>query len=73
MHVVKIISIILLISGIIVFVGGLIILWRSTPPYGWASILILIGILFLLGAIITLCIGQQYEQSSSTQIKEVEK
>ena len=72
MNVVKIISIILLISGIIVFVGGIIILWRSEPPYGWASVLIFIGILFLLGANITLCIGQQPEQFSSTKIKEVE-
>lgn len=65
MHPLKIVSIVLLALGAIIFAAGLIILWKAPPPYSWASIYIMLGILFLLGAIIILCVSQQYDMKPS--------
>lgn len=64
MHPLKIVSIVLLIAGAIIFTSGLLLFWKSQPPYGWASIFIMIGLLFLLGSIIMLCVAQQYDITS---------
>ena len=73
MHPLKIVSILLLVSGATIFVAGLIVLWKTQPPYGWASILIMIGILFLLGSIIMLCVAQQYDMKSPIQQAEIKQ
>lgn len=61
MHGLKLLSIILLISGGTVFAIGLWLYWITNPVSEWASAFTMIGLLFLLGAIILLCIGQQYD------------
>lgn len=61
MHPLKIVSIILLLTGIVVFVAGMLLLWLTKPPYGWANVLITTGILFLLGAIIMLAVSFEYD------------
>lgn len=61
MHLLKIFSIILLIIGIIIVVSGLIWYWNASPPYGNISVIIIIGFLFMLGAIIMLCVSLQYD------------
>ena len=61
MHPLKIFSIILLILGALTFSGGLWLYWITNPISGWASAFIMTGILFLLEAIVLLCVVQQYE------------
>lgn len=61
MHPLKITSILLFLAGAIIFFAGLLILWKGNPPYGTASVLIAIGLLFALGAIIMLCVSLQYD------------
>lgn len=73
MHPLKVVSILLLIAGAIIFAVGVFILWRCQPPYGWASIFIMFGILFLLGAIIMICIAQQYDMKSPIQQVEIQQ
>lgn len=75
MHSAKAISIILLLVGIAALTIGLVIYWFSTPVVvnssvtssvsPWASVLVLMGILLMLGAIIFLCIGIHYELEDS--------
>ena len=62
MHPLKIVSIVLLLTGAVVLAAGLIVMWTTQPPYGSASVLITLGILFLLGSIIMLCVSQQYDR-----------
>lgn len=64
MHFLKILSILFLIVGIVFFVVGIIWYWNSSPPYGYTSALITIGLLFILGSIIILCISLQYDMKS---------
>lgn len=61
MHILKFISIILLLSGVGFFAAGLWLYWTTNPISNWASVLIMIGIIVLLGAIILLIISLQYE------------
>lgn len=71
MHWLKIASILILIIGIIIFVAGLLVLYFGNPPYGTASALLIIGVLFLLGSIAMLCVSLQYDQKPIIeQIKE---
>ncbi|CAH6420255.1 Hypothetical protein HVR_LOCUS1143 [uncultured virus] len=67
MHWLKIVSIILVIAGTIIFVAGLILLYFGNPPYGTVSALLIIGLLFILGAIIMLCVAQEYDQKSPVE------
>lgn len=60
MHGLTIASIILLIFGIITFLSGTYLLWKTSPPYSVASLLITTGLLFMLGSIVALCISLQY-------------
>jgi hypothetical protein len=59
----KIFSILLFLSGAVFFSLGIYLYWTTNPISGWASILVMTGLLFLLGAIVFLCIGQQYDTS----------
>lgn len=61
MHFLKITGILILIIGIILFTIGLLLYWRTNPISGWASFNLTMGTLLLLGAIILLCVSQQYD------------
>lgn len=61
MQIFKILSIISLIGGIIIFFGGIWLYWVTDPVLGWASVLVTLGLLFLLIAIIFICLGQEYD------------
>lgn len=69
MNVLRTTSIFLIVGGAIVFAGGIIVYWSTTSPYG--SVLTMIGLLFLLAAVIMLCISMQYEvKTPEQQVKE---
>lgn len=61
MHALKVTSILILLAGIGLFILGLVLYWTTNPISGWASASIMIGLLFLLGAIIMLAISEQYD------------
>lgn len=53
-------SFLVLVGGIIVFGIGLILYWTTNPVTYWADAAIIIGLLFLLGSIMMLCVSVQY-------------
>lgn len=67
MHALKFVSILLLISGALIFAAGLFLYWTTDPISGWAGGLIVIGLLFLLGSIIMLCVSLQYDMEPLSQ------
>jgi len=68
MNTTKLTSILLLLLGAAAFVIGLLIYWYTLPVSPLASVLIMIGILLMLGAIIILCISIHYELEESIQV-----
>jgi hypothetical protein len=60
MHALTVASILLLIAGSLVLAGGLFLYWQTNPVSIWATALVIIGMLFLLGSIIMLCVSLQY-------------
>jgi hypothetical protein len=67
MNSIKVISVLILLLGIAALTVGLIIYWYTLPVSPWASVLVLIGILLMLGAIILLCIGIHYDLEQSIE------
>ena len=67
MHLLKIFSILLLIIGVIILIAGLFWYWNASPPYGYISAVVIIGLLFMLGAIILLCVSFQYDMKSPVE------
>lgn len=61
MNSLKFVSILLLIFGGILFIIGLWLYWTTNPISGWAGFSVVTGLLFLFGAIIFLCVSQQYD------------
>lgn len=75
MHPLKIASIVIFILGIVLLVWGLVIYRTQSPTadatFKWASFLILMGILILLGAIVMLCFSLEYDRPQLQSLPEV--
>ena len=63
MHGLKIISVIAMVSGLLM-AAALLLLWLSQPPYKAGSILLVVGLIFIVGAIILLCVAQDPDRAS---------
>jgi heme A synthase len=57
----KIASVLLLLGGLVLLVIGLAILNFLTEVPAWNTVIIIIGLLFMLGAVVMLCLALQYD------------
>ncbi len=63
MHGLKIISILVLAAGVLTIVAAMLLLWLTPPPYKIGSLLIVMGLIFIVGSIILICVSQQYDMN----------
>jgi len=69
MYILKLLSILLVISGSILFGCGIGLYWNTNPVVSYASIFIMIGMIMLIASIGLLCIGEQYDVIDVIDVK----